>query len=483
MKLIKILIITFVLISIATYSQDTTWSSKWSVDYVTSDSPDSLNSTGYNTISVAVVDVDAFVALVNRGSANAHYLVGYRDANKITGRLGNYNYQEVDKQMKWIDFFDQELVYDANDIAAKGNLVYITNNDEVNHSILVFELREDSIYTYPQRYRVEEYIWGIDIDGNGRIYVTKTGDSVNAGSVMILENSDTEPAWTTTGNTKTILQEFQLPDVGEPRGITVNESGTLLYVSNYDENKVYCYIGDPETGYELYEGFNFSVDGEFQASTELYNVGPYGLQLMPDKNLLFITHDADFKSGEGYEYGRIYIADPNTGEVLDTINTAEWNNYIEGQYDNHNPQNNASGYTSNYAVDFDPEYNVYTQSWFGWTVDKWIYDGELPTVEIIITGIEKNSELIPDEVSLSQNYPNPFNPNTTIEFSLNRKDRVSLKIFSITGELVANLINNADLSAGNYKVTFDAQHLASGTYIYKLTSGTSSITKKMTLLK
>ena len=133
-----------------------------------------------------------------------------------------HNYQEADKQMKWIDFFDQEFVYDANDIAAKGNLVYITNNDEINHSILVFELGEDSVYTHPQRYKVGEYIWAIDIDDNGRIYVTKTGDSLNAGSVMIFENSDTDPAWTPGGTTGTILHEFQLPEVGEPRGLTLS---------------------------------------------------------------------------------------------------------------------------------------------------------------------------------------------------------------------------------------------------------------------
>ena len=480
----KLIILSIIMLyQFGIVAQDTTWTSKWTVEYVTSDSADSLNSTGYNTISVAVIEENSFVALINRGSANAHYLVGYRDVDKKTGRLGNYNYQEADKQTKWINFFDQEFVYDANDIASFGNRVFITNNDTISNSILVFELQEDSVYSYPQRRKMDAYIWAIDIDANGRVYVTKTGDDVTPGSVVVFENPDTEPAWGSLGLTGTKLNEFSLPEVGEPRGITVNENGSLLYVSNYDANKVYCYIGDPESGYELYEGFNVEVDGEFQAATELYGVGPYGLQLMPDKNLLFIAHDADFKSGEGYEYGRIYIADPNTGEVIDTINTAEWNNYIEGQYDNHNPQNNASGYTSNYAVDFDENYNVYTQSWFGWTVDKWIYDGELPVVEITITSIERDGETIPNEMSLGQNYPNPFNPTTTIKFGLNKKQNVSLSVFNLNGELVSNLVNDSELSAGSYEVTFDASRLASGTYFYKLQTENGSITKKMILLK
>ncbi|MDX1702014.1 MAG: hypothetical protein R3250_15415, partial [Melioribacteraceae bacterium] len=242
----KLIILSIIMLyQFGIVAQDTTWTSKWTVEYVTSDSADSLNSTGYNTISVAVIEENSFVALINRGSANAHYLVGYRDVDKKTGRLGNYNYQEADKQTKWINFFDQEFVYDANDIASFGNRVFITNNDTISNSILVFELQEDSVYSYPQRRKMDAYIWAIDIDANGRVYVTKTGDDVTPGSVVVFENPDTEPAWGSLGLTGTKLNEFSLPEVGEPRGITVNENGSLLYVSNYDANKVYCYIGDP----------------------------------------------------------------------------------------------------------------------------------------------------------------------------------------------------------------------------------------------
>lgn len=457
----------------------------WSVEYVTSDSPDSLNSIGYNTISVATISENSFVALTNRGSANSYYLVGFRNAGINTGRLGMVPYSETDFQTKWINGFDQEYLHDANDLASNGNLVYVPNNDTISNSILVFELTADTVMTYPQRYKVDSYMWAIDVDGNGRIYVTKTGDTTKAGSVMILESPDVSPTWASNGKSGTVLQEFSVPDLGSLRGITVNNDGTIIYVSNWDSNKVYCYVGDPESGYSLYDGFDFQVDNQFEAQDGPLQVGPFGLQLMPDKNLLFVTHDADFVTGgtNGYSYGRIYIANPNTGEVLDTLDAAEWNYFVEGQYDNHNPNDSASGYTSNYAVDFDENYNAYTQSYYGWTVDKWIYSGDLPTVDITITSVEMSDNTIPNEVFLKQNYPNPFNPSTTIEFQLNKNDNVSLKIYTITGELVTNLINNANLAAGSYKLTFDASHLASGTYIYQLYVGSKTFTNKMMLLK
>lgn len=460
----------------------------WSVQYVTSDSQDSLNSAGLNVISVTTLTEDSFVALINRGSNNSYYIVGYKNTGINSGRLGNIPYQRANLKTKWIYLFDQEFLYDANDLASKGNLIYVANNDSLGkvNSILVFEMRDDSVYTHPQRYKINSYIWAIDIDSNGRLYVTKFGDETTPGKVTILENPDVNPKWNAEGTNGTILQEFSLPDIGQPRGITVNNEGTIIYVSNYDENKIYCYVGDPINGYQLYNGFNFVVDNEFTGSDNTpRKVGPFGLQLMPDKNLLFIAHDLDFTSasGVGYEYGRIFIANPNTGEILDTIDAAAWNLFIEGVYNNHNPQNKASGYASNYAVDFDENYNVYTQSWFGWTVDKWIYSGELPTVDITITNVEIIDNQIPNSFSLEQNYPNPFNPTTNINFSLTNSEQVSLSVYTITGELVTDLVKNASFTPGNYKITVDASNLSSGVYLYSLKTSSQIITKKMTLIK
>jgi len=59
---------------------------------------------------------------------------------------------------------------------------------------------------------------------------------------------------------------------------------------------------------------------------------------------------------------------------------------------------------------------------------------------------------------------------------------VNLRVFDILGREVATLVNEQK-PAGNYEVKFDASHLSSGIYIYKLTIGNLSEEKKMMLLK
>jgi|WetSurMetagenome_2_1015567.scaffolds.fasta_scaffold07669_5 hypothetical protein len=112
---------------------------------------------------------------------------------------------------------------------------------------------------------------------------------------------------------------------------------------------------------------------------------------------------------------------------------------------------------------------------------------EANTGELIaygITGI-RNTTLnqMPREFSLAQNYPNPFNPTTKITFTLVEDSHVSLKVFDMLGREVANLVNQ-DLRAGIvHSAVFDASRLASGLYLYRLETGTSSLVKKLMLLK
>ena len=104
-----------------------------------------------------------------------------------------------------------------------------------------------------------------------------------------------------------------------------------------------------------------------------------------------------------------------------------------------------------------------------------------------LVSVENNNVNLPSKFELKNNYPNPFNPTTNIEFSLNKTGFTTLKIYSVTGELVRTLVSK-NLQAGTHKYIFngknDAGHqLASGMYIYQLKNGVNINAKKMFLIK
>jgi hypothetical protein len=93
----------------------------------------------------------------------------------------------------------------------------------------------------------------------------------------------------------------------------------------------------------------------------------------------------------------------------------------------------------------------------------------------------------PTIFSLSQNYPNPFNPSTKIKFSLAVDSKVSLKVYNLLGQQIAELING-DYGMGRHEVTFDAGRFSSGIYFYIINASGKdgsnfTSTRKMTLIK
>jgi hypothetical protein len=108
-----------------------------------------------------------------------------------------------------------------------------------------------------------------------------------------------------------------------------------------------------------------------------------------------------------------------------------------------------------------------------------------PNVQIdaIVTDNEKPKEEIPAGYRLMQNYPNPFNPTTQIAFTLPRSSEVTLEVFDMLGRRVAVLEEQEIYVAGSHQVTFNANRLASGVFIYRLKTDNITMSKKMILIK
>ena len=80
------------------------------------------------------------------------------------------------------------------------------------------------------------------------------------------------------------------------------------------------------------------------------------------------------------------------------------------------------------------------------------------------------------------NYPNPFNPETTIRYFLPKAMPVTLKVFDVLGREVAILIEGEE-APGIHYVLFDASHLGSGVYLYRLNAGNKVQSGTMMLMK
>jgi hypothetical protein len=93
---------------------------------------------------------------------------------------------------------------------------------------------------------------------------------------------------------------------------------------------------------------------------------------------------------------------------------------------------------------------------------------------------------VPAEFSLGQNYPNPFNPSTTLRYALPVDAVVTLEVYNILGERVAQLVNGP-VAAGYHEVVFSAANLPSGVYFYRISAVANgsefSQIEKMMLLK
>lgn len=132
----------------------------------------------------------------------------------------------------------------------------------------------------------------------------------------------------------------------------------------------------------------------------------------------------------------------------------------------------------------------YIGGYFWWYYREDCVPYTLPLWSVLNTAIEntpvsvgKSPVLVPvsDNIIL-YNYPNPFNPLTKIHYIIPHASMVSLKVYDIDGREINTLVHEYQ-QPGHYIVPFDGSEIASGIYLYKLTSGDKVQVQKMVLMK
>ncbi|MCU0343189.1 MAG: T9SS type A sorting domain-containing protein [Ignavibacterium sp.] len=93
-------------------------------------------------------------------------------------------------------------------------------------------------------------------------------------------------------------------------------------------------------------------------------------------------------------------------------------------------------------------------------------------------------ELIRDDLDfkLEQNFPNPFNASTNIDYYLPISDNITIKLYDLLGQEIRVLYEGFQ-SKGYHSLQLKELNSTSGLYFYRLSYGSSSLTKKMILLR
>lgn len=466
------------------YSQ----SSIWLPEYVTLD--DGVSGTGFLTASVAVISPNRFVALISAPPAGGtdiftsseNYLVGYWDADSVRGRLLDQEYAPFQQKEVWQSGTDAIFFNGAWQITGgPENRIYVANNDE-NHNILVFQLSPNGVI--PEKYRIStgnENIYAIAVAENGYVFVADfIGNNNKIDEIKIYPAIEKdENAWL-PGDT-TLQQPVATIDLpaGQFQGLAVNSRGTEVFVSHSSERKILKYNGSWDSGYTQDKSFRFDLadndvvgDGGSGVPTFL------GLAYSNLTDYLFAATDVFLSKGldGAYPYGRIYVFENSTTSIIDTIDIAANNLARVGEYHRGSANGLAGGFASVYDVEVDTELSVYTQTYYGWAVEKWYYP-----LDIAGTGIDE-ATVMPQNFNLGQNYPNPFNPQTNIPFALDSDSHILLEVFDTLGRKVAVLVDDF-LLKGTYSISFQAKKFPSGLYLYSLKTNASHQMKKMLLLR
>lgn len=383
-----------------------------------------------------------------------------------------------------------DLGFTADPLYSEGDNLYVGGHFEINDGTEVSGIAV---------YNSSEDIWSTMGDGiNGDVYaVVKYGNKIYAGGQFDSVNGNAGDAarnvavwdgskWSALSSgagtssdwiNSLVIYKGQLIAAGK-----FNELGNIAAWDGVSWN----ILGD---------GVNGLVNNLIVGDDTLYIAGEFTSAGSSNANTYYIAawDGSDWSAvGDGfddtvyalaYKEGVLYAGGAFNNSGLEERSKvaawdgAEWHSLGSGITDY-----SSVGYSEVYSLAITPGNELYVAGFFAKAGGKpsfGIAAYDLTQSPVSVT--EESAERI-TRYSLEQNYPNPFNPATNISYSVPNRGTVSLKVFNMLGQEVATLVNGVK-TAGSHTVSFDASKLASGMYIYRLTAGGATITKKMMLIK
>lgn len=277
-----------------------------------------------------------------------------------------------------------------------------------------------------------------------------------------------------------------------PAGIWDFESTSSLYYENdefglpyYPSTEVdFAYVNSPASETAAYDGKAlgslFWYDDEPMTLVDIENVsmqemGSGSVDATAFYRVTYVVFDGTFSGlSAPFDRAEITVNVPGSeafvlGEVQVNVDTPD---SLSGSF-----PTNESRFTVRNIQELNAghyQLNIYAQG------------VESPEISVQLSAniavANEPSPILPGKQTLITNFPNPFNPSTTIKFSLSQPLAVELEVFTLTGQLVASLLQQR-LPAGEHFVPFDASQLPSGVYLSRLKAGNQISYSKMTLVK
>ena len=257
--------------------------------------------------------------------------------------------------------------------------------------------------------------------------------------------------------------------------------GNYAHISYYKDGYVVLDISDPTAPtiagqYDTFPGSGGTYDGAWGC----YPYLPSGHIIISDMSTgLYIL---SFDSGVPVELTSFTARIDERNIILNWTTATETNNLGFEIQRKSNSHYRTIGFVDGYGTTTETQ----NYSFADINPGTGLYHYRLKQIDF--NGTEEFSQEIeveffnPSKFELKQNYPNPFNPSTIISFTISEPGLVTLNIYNIIGEEVAELINEFK-EAGNYEINFSADNLTTGIYIAKLSTGNNLQTIKMSLLK